>query len=1219
MFFRGILVRHHISIKHNRTLLNILKPLTIFAWLLVFSGCFAMFLIQAAISSAGDYCAYPVSFLNDRAGDITGAAALNAPGFVVPEGLTGEGQIVAVADSGLDAGSMDDIHPDLQSTPGKMPKVVLLKSWAGRALPDDPDGHGTHMAATIAGTGAASNGKFHGIAPGASIYFQAILNNEGLPEPPSDLAELFYPAYSAGARVHVDGWGGGSDSYTGAASQTDSFMRIYPDFLAIFGAGNSGPSASTITGEANSKNALVVGASNLPRPAFAPGEEDTTAAAEFSSRGPAGDGRIKPELLAPASAVISARSRLVEGNLPGSQAYTRLQGTSMAAAVAGGSSALLREYFKKYMNIAAPSAALVKAALVNGSRPAAGGPSQEGFGTIDLAGTVIALKESTSFLADEWAGISQGEDLVYTFRVTGSKAPFKATLAWTDPPAETGRVKTLVNDLDLTIRTPDGRIFNGNHFLGANVPDRTNNIEQVYLPSPVPGDYVIKVSGAAVHQNTVQGSGVMLQDFALVWGQTPAAGTVEKADGGSVALDDGTAFNVTGASVLNLVNDIVAPADASHLFPGAAVFQTPAKDYLVARIWRATGVKVLKTREGTVLTEINPSARLGGYSLAEGTDRIILNKALTDPESIPPGVEISAVVNPLDQKIRQVNAVYNERTGVVSAIGAGNGQEILYLAGGGAFRISPEAAFSFEDSYANNDVTDMPFGTGALEELAEVLPGMPVLLRLAPSSGEIQYLAVKRRVALGTILEVNLSDGWILLENGASYKILQGVQLKRDKQSAGFTDLKPGDHITAVLLPDTGEVIGIVAYSNMSYAKTIDFSKKDRTLYLLDDNGRYRSLYLPADAIIYRWGVRTTAEAVTAGSRIRVAADPEENTVWQLDIAETLYNNGVIKSFDIINGFMYNAEGSRYRIAGSTRYYKNGYPVLPEDLRSGEYVELEYTAAPPPTGSVLVSVNANTIAPLPMLQASVIPLHGRLVVTGRTGANTTVYIWEGNSIKQAPANEAGRFYLEFKPEGEGNRLTIVAVDHHTGGIKGGQVSFPRDWLENYNTLVLDAVSGSEAGPAPDPETPLTRAETASILVNLLNWPQSGEWPLTFADMAEIPASYRPAAAEACARGIFKGYPDSMFRPMAALSRAEAAVVFAALLRDVGLGVRPGSPLNFSDAADIPSWAAAAIADTDAAGLFPDRRDGAFAPGEPVTRGEMTAILNHFLAYCGTNL
>lgn len=1229
-------MRYLVRLCHSKVFPGLLLVLLIFSWLFISSshGSFSSLLKLSAFALNGNVTfltqaspaeqspGYPVSFLNDRARDITGASAVNAAGFVVPEGLTGEGQIVAVADSGLDIGKMDDIHPDLQSAPGRMPKVVLLKSWAGRDVPDDPSGHGTHMAATIAGTGAASGGQFRGVAPGAGIYFQAILNKDGEPEPPARLADLFWPAYSAGARVHVNGWGGGSNSYLSSAAQVDEFVRSHPDFLVIFGAGNSGPSSRTITAEANSKNALAVGASILPRPAFVPNENDTAATADFSSRGPAGDGRIKPELLAPASAVVSARSRLVEGNLPGYQDYTRMQGTSMAAAVAGGTTALLREYFKEHMYINVPSAALLKAALVNGSRPPAGGPDEEGFGIIDLAGTIIALKEGAFRLADEWAGVFQGEELIYTFHVAGSEAPFKATLAWTDPVAEPGSARALVNDLDLAVRAPDGRVYYGNHFLGANSPDRTNNVEQVYLPDPVPGEYTVRVSGAGVRRNTVRGSGTASQDFALVWGQPPAGGEIKSTDGRTVVLTDGSSFNPADLAVVNLVNENIAKTDAAHLFSGARVFRGTKSVYLAARLWRAAGVKAFKSSEDFVFTEINPAVRLGGYSLAGDGGGVTLNGSLTVPEKIPPGVEVSAVVNPVDQKIRQVRASYIEKEGVVLSVRRQNGQKILELAGGrGSYRILPSAVYSYEDTFKSAGLLDAPFGTGALEELAEVLPGMPVRLRLASSSSEVQYLAVKRWVLLGTVRGVDISSGEIRLEDGSSCRMFPGAPVKRDREDSSFKEIEPGDHVSAVLLPDTGEAIGLVAYSSVLYGRAIDFIKKDRTFYMLDDNGCYLSLCLSLDAVIYRWGVETTADAINAGCRVRVTTDPAGKTAWQLDIAETLYAEGVLENLDDSAGVLTVKEGGRYQVSGATRFYKNGCPVLPGDMLSGEKVELEYSPAPPPAGSVLVSVNARSAAPSPPLLASAVPLDGRLIVTGSTGKNAALYFWTGSSCNFIPVDGSGRFKLDLDPE-EGYSFTLVAVERRTGGVTGRQVSpAGAGGKGSYGTAVVNAVSGagisvspSRAGPAHLAGVPLTRAQAAAALANLLNWPRSSEYSLPFTDDDNIPAQYRPAVAEAVARGVFKGYPDGSFFPGKCLSRAEAAVMLAAVMRHLGIDAGAAPALPYADAGDIPPWAAEAAARTMQAGLFGGRPDGRFAPDDLVAAGEMALLLDRLLAY-----
>ncbi len=1169
---------------------------------------------------------YPVSFLNDRARDITGSAAVNVPGFVVPEGLTGEGQIVAIADSGLDIGSMDDIHPDLKSQPGQMPKIVLLKSWAGRAVPDDPDGHGTHMAATIAGTGTASNGKFKGVAPGAGIYFQAILNKDGEPEPPANLADLFWPAYSAGARVHVDGWGGGPDIYGESAAQVDDFVRNHPDFLAIFGAGNSGPSSGTVTTEANSKNALAVGASVLPRPAFVSGADDAAATPDFSSRGPAGDGRIKPELLAPASAIISARSRLVDGNLQGFPDYTQMQGTSMAAAVAGGASTLMREYFKKYMDMSTPSASLVKAALINGSRPATGSPSREGFGIIDLAGTVIALKEGTFRVSDEWAGVSQGNEVTYTYHVADATAPFKATLAWTDPPAEPGSGRALVNDLDLVVKTPDGKVYYGNHFLGKNTPDRTNNVEQVYLPSSVPGDYTVLVSGHGIRQNTVSGSTAALQDFALAWGQPPAEDMVAKADDRSVKLAGGASFSPAELPVTNLVNDSISAADRDHLFPGAVVYRTPQQAYLAARLWRATGVKALQVAEGTVFTEINPAARLGGYTLAKDAGEIVLNNRTTEPGELPPGLEIYAVINPLDQKIRQVRTSYIEHEGVISVIRDNGGQKEIILTGTGkAFRVARDVVYSYEDNYTGIETTDMPFGTGALDELEGALPGMPVRLRLAPSSGEVQYLAVKRRVALGEVREIIYDGGEIKMENGDAFKIMPGARVVRNKEISGIDQLKPGDHVAAVILPDTVEAIGLVAYSNIIYGKAIEFAKKSRTLYLLDDDGRYRSLYLPDDAVVYRWGVRAPTDTIAAGCRVRVITDAEGGEAWRLDIADTFYGKGILESYDSTSGVVAMKGDGQYRLSGSTRFSKNGYPVLPEDLLPGEQVELEYASAPPPTGNVLLTVSARSSASPPLLLASVIPLQDRLVVAGRTGANTDVYLWGEEGSRQAVAVDSdGRFNFSLQPDsGEEYSFNLVAVDRRTKSVNGRTVSLP----ENSDSGAGAAVSRSMAEVMGQTRTgaltageelnnlSLTRVEAVTLLARLLNWPMASEGSLPFEDVEDIPVASCPAVAEARARGIVKGYPGGSFRPMAALSRAEAAVILAAVLQDLGLESEISSAPPYSDAGDIPSWAVEAISRVTSAGLFDRQADEIFAPTEPVTIGEMGLLLDRLLVYC----
>ncbi|OPX94828.1 MAG: Cellulosome-anchoring protein precursor [Pelotomaculum sp. PtaB.Bin104] len=731
-----------------------------------------------------------------------------------------------------------------------------------------------------------------------------------------------------------------------------------------------------------------------------------------------------------------------------------------------------------------------------------------------------------------------------------------------------------------------------------------------------------------MRRNTVSGSAIALQDYALALGQAPAEGMVENTDGRLIKMVDGSKFSLNNLPVTNLVNNNIAPADVSHLFPGAEVYRTPYRVYLVARLWRAKGVKALKTAEGTVFTEINPSTRLGGYSLPSDAGGIMLNNRSVAPGDLPPGVEISAVVNPVDQKIRQVYAAYSDRVGIVLALRNEAGQrEIILVGNGGSYRLTGDAVCSFEDTYSGVETADMPFGTGALDELEEALPGMPVRLHLAPSSGEVQYLAVKRWVALGTVRETVASSGEIRMENGTSIQIIPGAPVKKDREISDFNVIKPGDHVTAVLLPDTGKAIGLVAYSSVLYGKIIDFTKKDRELYLLDNNGCYHSFFLTPDAVIYRWGVRTPDDAIAAGRLVRVTTDPAGKEVWRLDIGENFYDKSTFTEYNESEGIITTGGGREYRSSGLTRYYKNGYQVLPEDLFPGEQVELEYATAPSPTGSVLVSVNAHSTVSPPLLFASAIPLQGCLAVTGRTGANTVVYIWGQGGFKQTIIpDESGRFNYFLKQDNkEAYNLTIVAVDRRTGGVSGKKIDLPDSGGSSGIGVVQKVVSGvleqvtSDQSPATKVSSlsnvPLTRVETTVALARLLNWPEASEWSLLFTDIEDIPIPFRPAVAEARARGIIKGYPDGSFLPMSNLTRAAAAVVLANVLQDAGIAIKKSSELTYADAGNIPAWAAKAVAETTAFGLFRGRTDGAFAPDDPVTAGEMIILLERLLDAC----
>jgi hypothetical protein len=104
----------------------------------------------------------------------------------------GSGQIVAVADTGI-----DQEHPDFAG------RIVAAIGFGPGGTTDDFHGHGTHVAGSVLGDGAASNGQYRGAAPGARLYFQSLQSNgRPLAALPADLNDLLQPAYDAGARIH---------------------------------------------------------------------------------------------------------------------------------------------------------------------------------------------------------------------------------------------------------------------------------------------------------------------------------------------------------------------------------------------------------------------------------------------------------------------------------------------------------------------------------------------------------------------------------------------------------------------------------------------------------------------------------------------------------------------------------------------------------------------------------------------------------------------------------------------------------------------------------------------------------------------------------------------------------------------------------------------------------------------------------------------------------
>ncbi len=495
--------------------------------------------------------------LDTHVRDILGIAPVADP----PSGLEGEGQIIAIADTGL-----DDTHP------GFAGRIIGIKAWGRPGDHSDPEGHGTHVAGCAAGDGSASAGEVKGAAPKAKIFFQSILDANGrLGGLPEDLGTLFAEAYAQGVRIHNNSWGAFSYAqYSINALSVDRFVAANPDMLVVIAAGNDGAGAPranakrgfidwpSVASPAIAKNGLTVGASrssrvtggyaNLtwgdtwsdryPNPQIATDKisGDPECLAAFSSRGPSADLQFKPDVVAPGTDIAAARSkdaplRKFWGAYPKNSKYGFMGGTSMAAPYVAGCAALVREWYVKKAGWPNPSAALLKATLINGTRRMngwdanamiAGEPNHhQGFGRIDMTTTVPNPAQPAYKLAfvDTWQDLNQAlkPDGRLLWRVTvgavtvGAEMTLRLCLVWTDPPR-----RGVQNTATLLVGAPNGKKYIGNSSAAATLSvagaaqEPYNNVQVVRIPNPVAGDYTIAVIAGTLLEPP--------QHFALVVG-----------------------------------------------------------------------------------------------------------------------------------------------------------------------------------------------------------------------------------------------------------------------------------------------------------------------------------------------------------------------------------------------------------------------------------------------------------------------------------------------------------------------------------------------------------------------------------------------------------------------------------------------------------------------------------------------------------------------------
>lgn len=371
-----------------------------------------------------------------------------------------------------------------------------------------------------------------------------------------------------------------SDAQTFDQLVRDSQLSVVGNqqMVFVFAAGNEGPCVTNVThgidSPGSAKNVITVGAAESVRPitianggnltggdyCTANSEADSADDVEcFSSQGPCTDGRMKPDIVAPGTHITGGVPQVTPppsssgtGNaiscfdangvcgLPGSggvgntnnffplgqEFYTVSSGTSHATPAVSGACALVRQYFINN-SLAAPSPAMTKAFLINSARYLTGvnandtlWSKSQGMGEVNLGtafdGVGRVLRDQLS--ADKFTATGQGH--AYSGTIVDSSKPFRVTVAWTDAPGNTTGA-AYNNNLDLTV-TVGGNVYKGNVFSGqysttGGTNDPRNNVESVFLPAGVSGDFTVTVMAANINSDGVPNEAPALdQDFALV-------------------------------------------------------------------------------------------------------------------------------------------------------------------------------------------------------------------------------------------------------------------------------------------------------------------------------------------------------------------------------------------------------------------------------------------------------------------------------------------------------------------------------------------------------------------------------------------------------------------------------------------------------------------------------------------------------------------------------
>ncbi len=444
-------------------------------------------------------------------------------------GLNGDGVTIGIVDNGVD---------------------VSHEAYSARIKDLDAgkkDWHATFVAGHAAGGYLAEKDGQNfiygvGVAPAANLLAQ---DNQRAAS--ALAAETITQAGPSGVTgiIQNNSWGTGTKDPMDYGSQEASYDRLVrnaaPDgtppkpLVVCFSSGNSGKAG--LTRPKAAKNIIVTGNSENYRPDVGAGESDNInevfKGAHASSWGNCGDGRVRPDIVAPGEWTSSANY----DSHPGEKEYISPKltwggGSSGASPKTAGSCALLTQWWRRHNNGGDPSPALLRALIVNGAvDTGSGGPvpnPQQGWGRLNLQNVVSedvprVYEDQRVFLT----GRGQSKD--WKLRVSDRTKPVRITLAWTDPPGPvpsgTAEASAIVNQLALRVQAGSA-LYRGNEFQnGSSVPangpaarEGWDNLQNVFLPAgAITGSFTVSVVALNITTNCLTGQiDVLQQDFALV-------------------------------------------------------------------------------------------------------------------------------------------------------------------------------------------------------------------------------------------------------------------------------------------------------------------------------------------------------------------------------------------------------------------------------------------------------------------------------------------------------------------------------------------------------------------------------------------------------------------------------------------------------------------------------------------------------------------------------